>query len=74
MSGTRNGTGREAGSSQVEELASNAGVSPSRRWQKGCLMVPLGYRLGNKTSRTQLWLGVEDGTWLARGGYGLWCE
>lgn len=39
-----------------------------------CLVVHLGYSLGNVKSRRPLWLGVDDGTRLARGSYGLWWE
>ena len=75
MSAIRNGTGRggwlQSGGRAGKQ---NADASTSLRWQRDCLMVRIGYSLGNMQSKTQLWLGVEDGTWLARRGYGLWWE
>ncbi len=65
MSGTRNETGKEAG---------NKADRSSLRRQKDSLMVHLGFSLVHVRSRRPLWLGVEAGTWLACGGYGLWWE
>lgn len=50
MSGRRNGTGREAGSSQVEAIGKKADIRTSFRWQEDCPVVHLGYSLGNMKS------------------------